>query len=101
MKRCLMIPALLITFQSSAFAATEAGFSDLQFVLLVAVNLLIGGLLLFCCLVIGAALLDRYRANRKSIEPQPIEQPRSSRQPKPSQHRQHRPAAKGALATGQ
>jgi len=100
MKPSLLIPALLITFHSPAFAAADAGFNNLQFVLLIAVNLLIGGLLLFCCLVLGAALLDRYRMNRKTTLPQRVEKPEPSRRPK-SNHRQHRPLAKDAMATGQ
>jgi len=47
----------------------------------IAVNLMTGGLILFCCLVIGAALPDKWRAGRPANPTIHRDQAERARQP--------------------
>jgi hypothetical protein len=97
MKRYL-VPALILALESPALAAPASNFSDLQFVLLIALNLLIAGLLLFCGLVIGAVFFDKWRAHKQTAFNFRAENLECARQPRSVQRPQIIPDTQKASA---
>lgn len=97
MKRYL-VPALVLALQSPALAASASSYNNLQLVLLLAANLLVGGLILFCSLVLGAVCFDKWRARKQTVIAVREERPEQARRPRGTHRTQPAPGTPKAAA---